>query len=80
MNNPGPAFQVLPGRDKRLVQFLRDYYIYFVMVAVIVVLSTANLDQFGLFERGNFLLRTEAVEPWYERSRPWKAGPVVRRM
>ncbi|MEN9063383.1 ABC transporter permease [Ponticoccus litoralis] len=35
--------------------FLRTYYIYFVLVAVVAVLSLANLDQFALFERGNFL-------------------------
>jgi len=36
-------------------QFLRNYYIYFVLVAVVVLLSVANLDKFDLFERGNFL-------------------------
>ena len=35
--------------------FLRKYYIYFVLVAVVLLLSTANLDRFPLFERGNFL-------------------------
>ena len=39
----------------RLGRFLRNYYIYFVFVAVVMLLSSANLDQFGLFERGNFL-------------------------
>ena len=42
-----------PG--ERIAAFLRNYYIYFVLVAVVVVLSTANLDRFELFERGNFL-------------------------
>ncbi len=39
----------------RAAQFLRNYYIYFVLLAVVVVLSVANLDRFELFERGNFL-------------------------
>ncbi len=39
----------------RAKQFLKDYYIYLVLVLVVVVLSTANLDKFPLFERGNFL-------------------------
>ncbi len=39
----------------RLGQFLRDYYIYLVLVLVVVLLSVANLDRFELFERGNFL-------------------------
>ncbi|MEX0281941.1 MAG: ABC transporter permease [Arenibacterium sp.] len=37
------------------VAFLKTYYIYLVLVLVVVVLSTANLDKFPLFERGNFL-------------------------
>jgi ribose/xylose/arabinose/galactoside ABC-type transport system permease subunit len=41
--------------SQRVAQFLRNYYIYFVLVAVVVVLSVANLDRFDLFERGNFL-------------------------
>ncbi len=44
-----------PTPGKRIAAFLRNYYIYFVLVAVVVVLSTANLDRFELFERGNFL-------------------------
>lgn len=39
----------------RLGQFLRDYYIYLVLILVVVLLSVANLDRFDLFERGNFL-------------------------
>ncbi len=42
-------------RGEHIAQFLRNYYIYFVLVAVVVVLSLANLDRFDLFERGNFL-------------------------
>lgn len=39
----------------RIARFLRNYYIYFVLVAVVLLLSVANLDRFALFERGNFL-------------------------
>ncbi len=39
----------------KLIAFLKEYYIYLVLIVVIVVLSTANLDKFPLFERGNFL-------------------------
>jgi ribose transport system permease protein len=43
------------GRDLPVARFMRTYYIYIVLVAVVVVLSVVNLDRFGLFERGNFL-------------------------
>ena len=39
------------GGGDRVARFLRDYYIYFVLVAVVVLLSVANLDKFDLFER-----------------------------
>ena len=42
-------------RAEQIAQFLRNYYIYFVLAAVIALLSLANLDRFDLFERGNFL-------------------------
>ncbi len=44
-----------PHSGDRLKRFLKDYYIYLVLILVVVVLSTANLDKFPLFERGNFL-------------------------
>ncbi|CUK06594.1 D-allose transport system permease protein AlsC [Ruegeria denitrificans] len=44
-----------PQFGDRLKRFLKDYYIYLVLILVVVVLSTANLDKFPLFERGNFL-------------------------
>jgi ribose/xylose/arabinose/galactoside ABC-type transport system permease subunit len=40
---------------ERIGQFLRNYYIYLVLVGVVVLLSLANIDRFDLFERGNFL-------------------------
>lgn len=45
----------------RVAQFLRTYYIYFVLIAIIAVLSSANLDKFGLFERGNFLYEKNII-------------------
>jgi ribose transport system permease protein len=39
----------------QVAQFLRNYYIYFVLIAIIAFLSATNLDRFELFERGNFL-------------------------
>ncbi|MGI9370435.1 MAG: ABC transporter permease [Ruegeria sp.] len=45
----------------RAADFLRNYYIYIVLVAVIVLLSMANLDKFDLFERGNFLNKNNIV-------------------
>jgi len=45
----------------RVGSFLREYYIYLVLVAVVVVLSVANLDKFGLFERGNFLNQNNII-------------------
>ncbi|MDA4846635.1 ABC transporter permease [Hoeflea poritis] len=55
MSQPTAISQGPTDRNGRIARFLRDYYIYFVFVAVIAVLSVANLDQFTLFERGNFL-------------------------
>ena len=43
------------GMGARVTGFLRENYIYLVLILVVVVLSTANLDKFDLFERGNFL-------------------------
>jgi ribose/xylose/arabinose/galactoside ABC-type transport system permease subunit len=47
--------QAMPSRGAQAAEFLRKYYIYFVLVAVVALLATANLDRFPLFERGNFL-------------------------
>lgn len=41
--------------------FLRDYYIYMVLVGVVFALSVANLDRFDLFERGNFLNKNNII-------------------
>lgn len=45
----------------RVTDFIKEYYIYMVLVLVVVVLSTANLDQFALFERGNFLSKRNII-------------------
>lgn len=45
----------------RATEFLRNYYIYFVLVGVVALLATANLDQFALFERGNFLNKRNII-------------------
>lgn len=55
MSQSSTLAQPSATRDNRSAQFLRTYYIYFVLVAVVVLLSMANLDKFDLFERGNFL-------------------------
>ena len=44
-----------------LGRLLRDYYIYLVLVGVVVVISLANVDDFSLFERGNFSSRDSTV-------------------
>lgn len=41
--------------------FFQNYYIYFVLVAVVAILASANLDQFDLFERGNFLNKRNII-------------------
>ena len=46
---------------ERVTGVLRNYYIYFVLIAVVVLLSSANLDQFALFERGNFLYKRNII-------------------
>ncbi len=45
----------------RAADFLRNYYIYIVLVAVVVLLSMANLEKFDLFERGNFLNKNNII-------------------
>lgn len=45
----------------RIAQFLRNYYIYFVLAAIVILLSAANLDKFDLFERGNFLYKRNII-------------------
>lgn len=45
----------------RITQFLRNYYIYFVLAAIVLLLSAANLDRFELFERGNFLYKRNII-------------------
>jgi len=45
----------------RAARFLRHHYIYFVLIAVVVVLSVANLHRFPLFERGNFLSENNII-------------------
>ena len=55
MSQSSTLAQPSATRDNRIAHFLRTYYIYFVLVAVVVLLSMANLDKFDLFERGNFL-------------------------
>lgn len=57
-SNPSTPRTTTP---ERVGKFLRDYYIYLVLLAVVVVLSVANLDKFGLFERGNFLNQNNIV-------------------
>lgn len=45
----------------RVAEFLRSYYIYFVLALVIGLLASANLDKFDLFERGNFLNKRNII-------------------
>ena len=45
----------------RFLRFLRDHYIYLLLVVVVAVLSVANLDKFALFERGNFLSQNNII-------------------
>ena len=62
MAHPSTNVSVQPAGVSRIGEFLRTYYIYFVLVIVIVVLSSANLDKFDLFERGNFLNKNNAAD------------------
>lgn len=55
MAHATPIKRTADTPKQRAANFLRNYYIYLVLVAVVVLLSTANLDRFDLFERGNFL-------------------------
>ena len=61
MSIPSTLDQPVPTPGNRIAQFLRNYYIYFVLVAVILGLSAANLDSYGLFERGNFLYKKNII-------------------
>jgi ribose/xylose/arabinose/galactoside ABC-type transport system permease subunit len=48
-------------KGNRFAEFLRNYYIYFVLAAVVILLSVANLDRFDLFARGNFLYEKNII-------------------
>lgn len=61
MSIPSTLDQPVTTPGNRIAQFLRNYYIYFVLVAVILGLSAANLDSYGLFERGNFLYKKNII-------------------
>ena len=61
MSKPSTLDQSVTTPGSRIAQFLRNYYIYFVFVAVILGLSLANLDSYGLFERGNFLYKRNII-------------------
>ena len=61
MSIPSTLDQPVTTPGNRVAQFLRNYYIYFVFVAVILGLSAANLDSYGLFERGNFLYKKNII-------------------
>jgi ribose/xylose/arabinose/galactoside ABC-type transport system permease subunit len=61
MSIPSTLDQPVITPGNRIAQFLRNYYIYFVFVAVILGLSAANLDSYGLFERGNFLYKKNII-------------------
>ncbi len=61
MSIPSTLDQPVTTPGNRIAQFLRNYYIYFVFVAVILGLSLANLDSYGLFERGNFLYKRNVI-------------------
>jgi len=61
MSIPSTPDQPVTTPGSRIAQFLRNYYIYFVLVAVILGLSAANLDSYGLFERGNFLYKKNII-------------------
>jgi len=61
MSIPSTLDQPVTTPGNRIAQFLRNYYIYFVFVAVILGLSAANLDSYGLFERGNFLYKKNII-------------------
>ncbi|MEQ8701962.1 MAG: ABC transporter permease [Bauldia litoralis] len=56
-----PALAQSRSAGGPVARFLRSYYIYLVLVAVVVVLSAANLDRFDLFERGNFLNQNNII-------------------
>lgn len=61
MSIPSTLDQPVTTPGNGIAQFLRNYYIYFVLVAVILGLSAANLDSYGLFERGNFLYKKNII-------------------
>ena len=61
MSIPSTLDQPVTTPGNRIAQFLRNYYIYFVLVAVVLGLSFANLDSYGLFERGNFLYKKNII-------------------
>ncbi|MCG9663545.1 ABC transporter permease [Vibrio mediterranei] len=50
-----------PALGGQVAEFFRNYYIYFVLAAIVIFLSSVNLDQYALFERGNFLYKKNVI-------------------
>lgn len=50
-----------PALGGQIAEFIRNYYIYFVLAAIVLFLSSVNLDQYALFERGNFLYKKNVI-------------------
>jgi ribose/xylose/arabinose/galactoside ABC-type transport system permease subunit len=61
MSQSSTLAQTPTARRNRIAEFLRNYYIYFVLAAVVILLSVANIDRFDLFERGNFLYEKNII-------------------
>jgi ribose/xylose/arabinose/galactoside ABC-type transport system permease subunit len=61
MSQSSAPAQTSNTTGNRIGQFLRNYYIYFVLAAVVILLSAANLDRFDLFARGNFLYEKNII-------------------
>jgi len=61
MSESTKVLNATPAFRSQIGEFLRNYYIYFVLAAIILFLSSVNLDQYALFERGNFLYKKNII-------------------
>lgn len=61
MSEAAKMLSIPPSFGKQVSKFILNYYIYLVLAAIVIFLSSVNLDQYALFERGNFLYKRNII-------------------
>ncbi|MGF1721020.1 ABC transporter permease [Vibrio kyushuensis] len=61
MSDSTKVFNTPSSFGNQVSKFVLNYYIYFVLAAIVIFLSSVNLEQYALFERGNFLYKKNII-------------------